>query len=262
MRRTALVVPVLAALGAVLVSLPGCKPAESSYAIAAFANPNEVSEGGIARITAAVMKNENSEKDIDVGFSASGCGTLSKKAEKTNTDGNAVVTFTGGVAANVDCVATITAQTHGLKSNTTVTVHPKPLEADAAPAAGATLPAPVPHVRVDVKVKEIAKGKQWQWVYLVTMKDGGFDKILMTFDAAATVTSSAGGNVACMLPGGDCRMWKATYSSYTNSAALIVDSDGKPGGNVSLEVIRGTNVAGRTEDYSATLKITGPNAAE
>ena len=260
MQRTVFLLP--AALSAALVSLAGCKPGESSYAIAAFASPNEISEGGGAKITAAVMKNDSPEKDIDVGFSVAGCGAVSKKSEKTNTDGNAIVSFTGAAAADRDCIATITAQTHGLKSNTTVTVHPKPVDADVNPAAGAVLPTPVPHVRVDVKAREVVRGKQWQWTYLVTMKDGGFDRILVTSDATTVVASAAGGNAACMLPGGECKMWKVTYSGYTNSAALTVDSDGKPGGNIALEIIRGTTAAGRTEDYSAAVKITGPKAPE
>lgn len=256
MRRTAFL------LFAVLVSLSGCKPSESSYAIFAYAKPNEISEGGVSRVTAAVLKSENAEKGIDVDFSASGCGTLSKKAEKTNDEGNAILSFTGGAAPDRDCVATITAHTHGLKSNATVTVHPKPVEADATPAAGATLPTPSPHAKVDVSVSEIVKGKQWRWIYLVTMKDGGFDKILMTSDVAAgSVASTEGGTVSCMLPGGDCKFWKVAFRTYTSSATLTVDSDAKPGGNVKFEIVRGTTAAGRTEDYSATLQITGPKGS-
>ncbi len=258
MRRMSLLFPALAVFGAVVVSISGCKPGESSYAIAAFASPTEIAEGESAKVNAAVMKNDSPEKDVDVTFSSSGCGTMSKKSEKTNADGNAVASFAGAAAADTDCVATIFAQTHGLKSNTTVTVHPKPVEADVAAAQGATLPTPVPHVKVSVKVREVVKGKQWQWVYLVGMKDGGFDKILMTLDAAGTVTSAAGGNVSCMLPGGECKMWKITFSGYTSSAALTVDSGGKPGGSVNLEIIRGTTAAGRSEDYSAALKVTAP----
>lgn len=256
MRRTAFV------LFAVLASLSGCKPSESSYAIFAYAKPSEISEGGESRVTAAVLKSEKAEKGIDVDFSAGGCGKLSKRAEKTNEEGNAIVSFAGGTAADRDCVATITAHTHGLRSDATVTVHPKPVEADATPSAGATLPTPAPHARIDVKVGEIVKGKQWRWIYLVTMKDGGFDKILLTFDVAAgSVASTEGGTVTCMLPGGDCKLWKVAFSTYTSSAALTVDSDAKPGGNVKFEIVRGTNIAGRTEDYSATLQITGPQGS-
>jgi len=96
----------------------------------------------------------------------------------------------------------------------------------------------------------------------VTMKDGGFDKILLTLDAAAgNVASAEGGAVSCMLPGGDCKMWKVAFRTYTSSAALTVDSDAKPGGNVKFEIVRGTNAAGRTEDYSATVQITGPKGS-
>lgn len=258
MRRTAFVLCVFA----VLVSLSGCKPSESSYAIFAYAKPNETSEGDTSRVTAAVLKSEKAEKDIDVDFSVNGCGKLSKKAEKTNDEGNAIVTFASGTAADRDCIATITAHTHGLRSEAAITVHPKPVEADATPAAGATLPTPSPHVKVDVKVSEIVKGKQWRWTYLVAMKDGGFDKILMTFDVAAgSVASTEGGTVTCMLPGGDCKFWKVAFRAYTSSATLTVDSDAKPGGNVKFEIVRGTTAAGRTEDYSATLQITGPQGS-